>query len=241
METSIDLGGQIAPLTARVNRRARQLIIKVDPVTGRVIVTAPSKRALPEAIRFANDRRAWINARLDEGAPAQPFEPGGYFPYRGLAHEIINSGPARSPVRCVDGESPHFLVGGEAVHINRRLVDWLKKDAKRTLSERAHDFAGRLGKNISRVQVRDTRSRWGSCSSDGALSFSWRLILAPPAILDYVAAHECAHLVHLDHSPAFWRTVKSLEVDVDGASRWFDLHGVKLHAWGVQPPLHRAA
>ncbi|GAB4532255.1 MAG: SprT family zinc-dependent metalloprotease [Amphiplicatus sp.] len=239
VETEIDLGDRLAPLEARVNRRARRLIVRVDPVLGRVLAIAPSQRALPEAIAFARERVAWIRARLAEGAPARPFRPGGLCPYRGIAHRIVNAGPPRAPVtRCAEPR-PQLVVGGDPAHVNRRLVDWLKREAKRALAERADHYAGRLGVRRGPVRIRDTRSRWGSCSSDGTLSFSWRLILAPPAILDYVAAHECAHLLHLDHSPAFWRALARLDVDAEAARDWFAREGPALFAWGAEAPARR--
>lgn len=242
VETSIDLGDRIAPLTAKVNRRARRLIVKVDPVAGRVLVTAPSHRALPEALRFADARKLWIRERLDEAPSARPFFAGGVCPYGGADHLIVNQGGVRAPVIRLEGDAPKLIVGGDPVHLNRRLVDWLKKEARIALTLRADVHAAALGRKRGAIRIRDTRSRWGSCSSDGALSFSWRLILAPPAILDYVAAHECAHLVHLDHSPAYWRTLKGLGVDARGARDWFNMHGPGLHAWGVEaPPATRAA
>lgn len=241
VETEIDLGDRVAPLTARINRRAKRLIVKVDPIAGRVLVTAPSKRALPEALRFAGERSQWIRKQLDEGGAAQPFVNGGLCPYRGVFHRVVNEGPLRAPVRLSEGEAPTIIVGGDAEHLNRRLVDWLKRKARLTFAERAQLYASRLGKKITRITIRDTRSRWGSCSSDGALSFSWRLILAPEEILDYVAAHECAHLVHLNHSRAYWRTLADLDVDVDGARDWFDRHGALLYAWGVEAAQRKAA
>lgn len=241
LETEIDLGDRTLPLTARINRRAKRLIVKVDPVGGRVIVTAPSKRALPEALRFAETRAPWIRARIDEGLPARPFEAGGVCPYRGVFHNIVNDGSPRAPVRIAAGDPPLLLIGGDSAHLNRRLCDWLKQQAKRELEARVADYAGRLGKNPSRIQIRDTRSRWGSCTSDRALSFSWRLILAPPWILDYVAAHECAHLLHLDHSLKYWRVLASLDAPVDAARDWLERCGPALYAWGVERPLRRAA
>lgn len=236
VETEIDLGDRLAPLEARVNRRARRLIVRVDPVRGRVLVTAPSRRALPEALAFARERVEWIRARLAEGAPARPFRPGGLCPYRGIAHRIVNAGPPRAPVTRRDGANPQLVVGGDPAHVNRRLVDWLKREARRVLSERADHYASRLGVRRGPVRIRDTRSRWGSCSSDGTLSFSWRLILAPPAILDYVAAHECAHLLHLDHSPAFWRALARLDADAGAARDWFAREGPALLVWGEEAP-----
>lgn len=241
LETEIDLGDRVAPLVARVNRRATRLIVKVDAVHGRVLVTAPSKRALTEALEFAGARKGWIRARLEEGAPARPFVDGGMCPFRGIFHRIVNEGGPRAPVRVVVGEQPLLTAGGDPTHLNRRITDWLKREARQALAERAHLHAAKLGKKISHVSIRDTRSRWGSCSAGGALSFSWRLILTPPEILDYVAAHECAHLVHLNHSARYWRLLASLDVDVEGARAWFDRHGAGLHAWGVESPIRLRA
>lgn len=234
LDDVIDLGDRLAPITARVNRRARRLIVKVDSVEGRVLVTAPSKRALPEAMRFAHERIAWIRREFARGDRPRPFAGGAVCPYRGVFHTIIAEGAARAPVRRIDGSAPALLVGGDPPHLNRRLTQWLKAEARREIGARVGEYSARLDRHAVSIQIRDSRSRWGSCSSTGALSFSWRLILAPPSMLDYVAAHECAHLVRLDHSPAFWRTVESLGVDAKAARTWFAAHGASLRAWGVQ-------
>lgn len=228
---TIDLGDRTAPLTARVDRRARRLIVKVDPARGRVIVTAPSKRTLPEAIDFARTRAPWIARELDAGAIARPFASGQIFPYRGAPLEIEASGRVRGGVAIDQGK---LIAGGDPRHFNRRITDWLKKEARATLTERVDHYAARLSRRRGPISIRDTRSRWGSCARDGALSFSWRLIMAPPDILDYVAAHECAHLVHLNHSPAYWRTLHSLGVDARAARDWFKTHGQSLYAYGAE-------
>ncbi len=229
LETMIDLGDRSAPLTARVNRRARRLIVKVDPVKGRVIVTAPSKRALSDAIDFARTRARWISGEL-AGGGARPFAPGESFPLRGAPVVVEAAGRLRDGVRL---EAGRLIAGGDLAHLNRRVTDWLKKEARATLTDRVDHYAGLLGRRRGAISIRDTRSRWGSCARDGALSFSWRLIMAPPEILDYVAAHECAHLVHLNHSPAYWRLLRSLDVDVRAARDWFAANGQRLYAYGA--------
>ncbi len=233
IETEIDLGDRMAPVLARINRRAKRLIIKVDSISGRVLLTAPSKRALPEALAFARSRAEWIITELDEGQRGRPFVEGGLCPYLGLGHRIFLDGGPRTPVRRFAEPVPELRVGGESAHINRRLVDWLKREARSTLTQKVDYYCAELGKKRGAIRIRDTRSRWGSCSADGVLSFSWRLIMAPANILDYVAAHECAHLVHLNHSPAYWRTLSGLNVDVDLARDWFNIHGPKLHSYGA--------
>jgi len=230
LETTIDLGDRTAPLVARINRRARRLIVTVDAVCGRVIVTAPSRRALPEAIDFAKTRTRWITAQLVESGGAKPFCDGLVIPFRGSPTCIEHAGGPRAGVRF---ESGKIIAGGDEAHLNRRITDWLKSEARRVLTERADHYAGELGRKRGSITIRDTRSRWGSCARDGSLSFSWRLILAPPEILDYVAAHECAHLVHLNHSPAYWRTLRNLGIDSRTARAWFAENGKDLYAYGA--------
>lgn len=232
LQTTIDLGDRTAPLTARINRRARRLIVTVDAVSGRVFVTAPSKRALPEALDFAKTRARWICRQLEEGRGGKPFRDGLVIPFRGAPTLIVNEGGPRAGVR-LNGD--RLLAGGEASHLNRRVTDWLKSEARRALTERADHYSTALGKLRGPISIRDTRSRWGSCARDGALSFSWRLILAPPEILDYVAAHECAHLVHLNHSPSYWRVLKGLGIDAKAARAWFSVNGQNLYAYGAEP------
>jgi hypothetical protein len=231
-ESAIELGGQTTPLVVRVDRRARRLIVRVDSRSRTVIVTAPSRRAVPDALRFARENGRWIERRLAKAEVAVGLAPGARCPYRGVPHRVELSGGTRDPVRRVEGREPLLLVGGDPRHLNRRLTDWLKREARREIETAVARYCALLGKTPGRIRLRDPRSRWGSCSEAGDLSFSWRLILAPPAILDYVAAHECAHLVHLDHSPAFWRTVEMLGPDPAAARRWFRQHGERLHAIG---------
>ena len=231
---AIDLGERNAPIEVRINRRARRLIVRVDALRGVVIVTAPSKRAIPEAVAFAQSRADWVRACFAEAGPPQPFVDGGVMPYRGGFFQIVNEGAPRAPVRMIaSGQGQEKIyVGGDAAHVNRRVTDWLKKQARLAFTERTDQYANILNAKRGPISIRDPRSRWGSCASNGALSFSWRLIMAPPWVLDYVAAHECAHLLHLDHSPAFWKVVKDLGFDEPAARAWFRAHGEALHRWG---------
>ena len=235
IRTEINIGAKSAPLVARVNRRAKRLILRVDPAAGEILVTAPSKRTLPEAIRFAQDRIDWIAGQLDERLKAKPFQEGMVIPFRGTNHTIVRSGGPRSPVEIDNEFLPIIRVGGDEEHLNRRLVDWMKRQARALLTERADHYCARIGKKRGGIRIRDARTRWGSCSSDGVLSFSWRLVMAPPDILDYVAAHECVHLMHMNHSPAFWRELAALGVDARGAANWFDENGPALFSYGATP------
>jgi hypothetical protein len=129
-----------------------------------------------------------------------------------------------------------LCVAGEAAHVNRRVSDFFKREAERDLQAASRRYAAKLGVAVKRISVRDQSSRWGSCSNTGVLSFSWRLILAPPFVLDYLAAHEVAHLVELNHSPRFWRLVGRLYQDADRAKVWLDVHGTDLHRYGAPGP-----
>lgn len=229
----INIGARPAPLVVRINRRAKRLILKVDPISGEIFVTAPTKRAVPEAIAFAKERAEWIAGHLDEKLKARPFLDGQQAPFRGKPHLIRRHGGPRAPVRVDDGAAPTIHVGGDDAHLNRRLTDWMKRQARRDLTERVDHYCRLLDKKRGAIRIRDARTRWGSCSSDGTLSFSWRLIMAPPAILDYVAAHECAHLIHMDHSPAFWRRLATLGVDARAAENWFKKNGAALFSFGA--------
>jgi predicted metal-dependent hydrolase len=126
-----------------------------------------------------------------------------------------------------------LCVAGDGPHVDRRVSDFLKREARRDLEIANARAAATLGVKIKRLSIRDQSSRWGSCSTTGALSYSWRLILAPPFVLDYLAAHEVAHLVEMNHSPRFWRLVDRLCPHARRAKPWLELHGTDLHRYGL--------
>ena len=231
--TEINIDDRPQALVVRVNRRAKHLILKVDPYAGEIQVTAPSKRAVPEAIAFARERADWIASQLDEELRARPFEEGMTVPYLGTLHVLERCGRPRAPISVSPGPPARITAGGEKEHLNRRIVEWMKREARMALTERVRRNCAVLEKPLPRIRVRDTKTRWGSCTSDGTISFSWRLIMAPPWIIDYVAAHECAHLVHMNHSPAFWRKVAFLGANARAAENWFNANGARLFSYGA--------
>ena len=153
--------------------------------------------------------------------------------HRRIASCIAAACAARCGPRPTIAASACICVAGEPPHLDRRIGDFLKREARRDLEAAASRYAARLGVAIKRVSIRDQSSRWGSCSNTGVLSFSWRLILAPSFVLDYLAAHEVAHLKELNHSPRFWRLVASLDPDFERAKAWLDAHGTDLHRYGL--------
>jgi predicted metal-dependent hydrolase len=124
------------------------------------------------------------------------------------------------------------MVSGQLEHVPRRACDWLRAEAKRELSTMVRQAAERLGRPVARISIRDPRSRWGSCNRNGVICLSWRLALAPTPVARYVVAHEVAHLRHLNHSAAFWRTVATLVDGVEEARAWLRAHGASLHRFG---------
>src|SRR5438067_8079089 len=181
------IDGRPVALTVRRNPRATRLIVKVHPSTGEVSVVAPSRRALDSAMDFARSESSWIARWLAHVPEPVDLEPGALIPFRGERHAIHSSVRGPAPV-WVDRGARVIRVSGHSEHAPRRLLDFLKREAKRVLEARVLEFSGRIGAEPKRITVRDTASRWGSCSTTRAISFSWRLILAPPFVLDYVVA-----------------------------------------------------
>jgi predicted metal-dependent hydrolase len=230
------IGGQPVPLNVRINPRARRIIVKVNPSTGEVAVIAPSARAINGAIDFARTERAWIAERLARIPPAVPFAAGAVLPYRGVDHVIRWTGASRGTVAIDhDAAQPTIRVAGGLEFLGRRLEDWYKRQARAQLTRKVEFYAGMLGVKVRRITIRDGASRWGSCSSSGSLSFSWRLVMAPPFVLDYVAAHEVAHLREMNHGPRFWRHVEGMIGDTAAAQAWLREHGSGLHRYGDFP------
>lgn len=220
------IDGADVAVNVRLNPRARRIVMRVHSDTGEVTVTAPSRGGCGPAMAFARGETQWIARQLQRMPKPVALMPGAAVPFLGVSHPIRHSllrGPA--PVWAADGA---ILVSGRMEHAPRRLADFFKREAKELLAVRALEYAARLGLRPSRVSVRDTRSRWGSCSQNGSLSFSWRLIFAPEFVRDYVVAHEVAHLKEMNHSARFWAQVKILSPDVDRARKWLRDHGRSL-------------
>jgi len=235
---TLSLSGEQVPLVVRHNPRARRFIVRVDMTTGAVHVTTPNKRNVKGAIAFARGHADWISEQRARVAPAEPFCDGAIIPVRGVPHKICHVVGTRGAVtvhaRDDDGMA-ELHVTGDVSFLPRRVTDWLKQQAKYDLNKRVFVHANKLGVRPSRITVRDQTSRWGSCSSSRALSFSWRLIFVPSNVLDYVAAHEVAHLKHMNHGAPFWRVVDNLLPDYGGAMRWLETEGPALHKYGTAP------
>jgi len=217
-------GAPPVPLTLRRSAQARRISLRISQLDGRVTLTLPARIPEAEALAFAQEKEDWIRRHLAARSEDVDIAAGAMIPVEGVARRIV-----LSTGRRVVLEAERIAVPGPAVAA--RLQSWLKELARDRLVGASDSYARSLGRSYTRVSLRDTRSRWGSCSSHGALMYSWRLILAPPEVLRYVAAHEVAHLVEMNHSAAFWRQVGRLYGPYEAPRQWLRAHGGELHRY----------
>ncbi len=215
---------------------ARRLTLRISGATGDIVLTMPARTSFRQAQDFAERHAEWLANRLAHIPRRTPFAPGEKIPLRGVEHVLRHCpNPVRRAgpvwVECEE-RTPALCASGEFAHFERRIADHLRREARRDIEQAVFRHAARTGKRPVSLSLRDTSSRWGSCSAKGALNFSWRLILAPPFVLDYLAAHETAHLRHHDHSEKFWALTKSLCPRTAEAEAWLKAHGAQLHRYG---------
>ncbi len=225
---SIDIQGQQIPLRFKRNAQAKRLVLRLDSKTGGLVMTLPKRSSLAEALRFAQASSAWILRTLAKRKEPVAFADGSLILFRGEKYVLKFSGGRRGLVEIAGGV---ISVPGEIAHAERRLKDHFKKQALAELIAASKRYAAAMDATFTRVTIRDQKSRWGSCSASGALSYSWRLILAPPLVLDYVAAHEVAHLREMNHGPKFWRLVLTHCAQSRLAKDWLKQNGRELHSF----------
>ena len=223
--------GKTIDLDVRHSQRARRILLKIDPRFGAQLIIP---RGVPsrEALSFAAEKGEWLRDRLANLPTQIPFREGAIVPVLGRPHRIRPTTATdlfKSKVRCEAGE---LLTNCHPDDIAEGIRIWFRDNARNAFSHRAEAAAGRISVEISRITVRDPRTRWGSCSATGTLSFSWRLFMAPEWVLDYVIAHEVAHLLEMNHGRAFWRLVDHLVDRIDDAKSWLRQSGPHLHRYG---------
>ena len=234
--------GQRLPLeglTARlsVNPRARRLSIRIDARAGEAVLIAPSERKLAEVVAFARTKTDWMRERLAERPQGTPIQPGAVIDLFGKPTRLISTGGAGAARLTEDADGPLIASGGEGEAYARRVENLFKRVARDTLQTRTDVHLRTLGQDAGRgpvkMSIADPKSRWGSCSPHNrSIRYSWRVVMAPPAVIDYLAAHEVAHLVHADHSPAYWAVVQRLVGDHRPHRAWLRANGAALHAVG---------
>ena len=214
------------PLILRRSAQARRISLRISQLDGRVTLTMPKRLKEAEGLAFAREKESWIRKHLEARGADVAIGIGAQFPLGGKM------------VRVEVGQGRRIQLGTETVRVPgredrvpARLAAHLKELARDRLSGACDDYAAILGKPYTKLTLRDTRSRWGACTADGGLMFSWRLILTPPEVLDYVAAHEVAHLAQMNHSPAFWAEVERIYGPYKDARAWLRTHGSDLHRY----------
>lgn len=248
--TAIRIPGIDCAIELRRSPRAQRLALKLSQTERAAVLTMPTRTRVDEAGQFLNRHLDWLRVQIDLLPAATPFTNGAVIPVRGMAHRIAFVGAVRHQgVIWAEADSavpqpyfggaqldlprlPRLCVTGGDPHAARRLDDWLRAEARADLTRRSFHFAAILGCQPKRVAVRDQATRWGSCSTSGTISYSWRLIFAPDHIRDYVAAHEVAHIREMNHGPRFWRLVRDCIPAMDGARLWLKRYGVTLHSFG---------
>ena len=229
---SLTLARGPVAVSIRHNARAKSYRLTVT-ARGEPVLTIPKGGRWREAEAFLDRNTGWLEKRLIRRTTPYALLDGGRVPVRGTEHRLRALDISRGTVRiqdCQDG--PVLLVPGGEAHMRRRLIDWLKAEARADLDARCTIHAANLGVQIAAIKLRDQSTRWGSCSSTRTLSFNWRLVMAPPHVLDYVAAHEVAHILEMNHAPAFWTQVEKTLPGYGVAKSWLKHHGAGLMAIG---------
>ena len=216
--------GEGVAIDLRRSTRARRISLRVSTLDGRVTLTVPRHVSDKVAHDFAKEKSDWIAKALARQTPVVPVALGTEIPVEGVGHRIVAGTGRRARLFSEWIEAPEAQVGSTVLAL-------LKSLARERLITASETHAQRIGRDFRKVTLRDTRSRWGSCSAEGNLMYSWRLILAPPEVLDYVAAHEVAHLAHMDHSSRFWDAVAELCPGYEEPRGWLRREGAGLHAF----------
>lgn len=231
LKRTLKVGERVLPLTINESARATRITLRIEPGGRALKLTIPPGLRHFEVDDFLERHQGWLMTRLARFSVDNPIRPGGQVSIRGVAHRIEHTGSLRGVTEAVviDGK-PVLRVSGMEDHIGRRISTFLKKEARGDLERLASRYAAEIRKPIRSVTMKDTRSRWGSCSWDGNLSFSWRIVMAPPLVIEYLAAHEVAHLSEMNHGPKFWALCEKLCPDMEKARKWLKQHGSQLHA-----------
>lgn len=215
--------------------RSKKIALKVKPSEREATVSIPNMKSLKRAMRFVREQKDWVEVQLEALPPAQPFTPDAPILFEGEIYRLVHPGGRGRPK--VNRDTREIVVPAPDDAFSGRVRRLLIREARERLTEATLQYADAVGRPVGKIQVRDTSSRWGSCitrGGEGHISYSWRLISAPPFVLDYVAAHECAHMIEDNHSAAYWAVVDSIFPDYKRAKKWLRANGAYLHAVGAE-------
>lgn len=228
-EHTINIDGQNLPLIIKQNAQAKRCILRIDHIKSAINITIPKYISHKKGIKFAESQILWIKSQIAKTPEKKPFYDGMEITIAGKAKTIKR---ATLPQKGTKQGNEIITFSGKEEHFNRRVTDFIRKEAKTTFNEIGLQMAEKLGTPINKISIRDTTSRWGSCNSAKNISLSWRLMLAPYEVMEYVIAHEVAHLVELNHSAKFWKVVNTLTPNTAKAKKWLKNNGNSLHLYG---------
>ena len=234
---TLEIAGRVVAVAFLKSPRARRITLRADPARGRVTVSYPRYGSLRRAQRFLQEKRDWLESRIARWPDSKPLVDGVTFPLEGRDVVIQHVAHApRTPELIHTGALPQLRVGGPADMLSVRLEGWLRSRARRMLTAETRQVASQngLAERVTRISVRDTTSRWGSCNPHlGTFNYSWRLICAPPLVRQAIVAHEVAHLVHRGHGPEFHALADLFAGSTQAqADTWLRAHGAGLHLIG---------
>jgi predicted metal-dependent hydrolase len=230
---SLDLKGRCVEVKFVRNHLSRRIILRLDQdldnAEDGLVITLPNHTSVEQGLELCRNKADWVLERLDSLTPRIILTDGAVVPLGGVDHTITH---VAEKYGLVIVKEKKIFVHGKLEHLGRRVKDWFAKEAKSRIQIKVYKKSSTLGCSPGRISIRDTKSRWGSCSYKGNLSFSWRLVMAPEAVLDYVVAHEVSHLVEHNHGPQFWKLVQTISEDMIESRKWLKLHGEGLHRIG---------
>jgi predicted metal-dependent hydrolase len=225
------VAGRTLSLRIVENERARRLTLRIDAGGQGLRITVPPGLRQGEVEKFLHRHQGWLEQRLAKVPERPQVRPGIKIPFRGVPHLIVHEPGKRGTVSVEGGASgPCLIVHGDRLHLPRRIADFLKREAKNEIEALVARHTASIGKDAKTIRFRDTSSRWGSCTSNGTLSFSWRIMMAPAPVINYLVAHEVAHLKEMNHGPKFWKLCKQLAPHTDRCKDWLKRNGGALQA-----------
>ena len=207
--------------------RARNLTLRYNLKKSCFVVSGPKRASRKSLVEFVTAHHAWMTQQMRSVPQAPSIIEDGVIMIEGIQRRIIHQEAAGVHVSLTEDS---LMVACRTERLSRAIRRFIIQHAEKLISELAHEKAAQIGKRITKITLRDTSSRWGSCAHDGSLSFSWRLIMAPFDVIDYVVAHEVAHLQHFDHSQDFWALCRELSESYTIGKHWLKINGAHLQS-----------
>jgi len=223
------LSGDPVPVEIKNNVRGKNICLRIDSHAGQVVLSLPHYVSIQEGINFLQSKSAWVQKSFKNFIPKQKFVPNLQINLLGVSYILLHNPQAREGVQIHDN---HIYVSGELEHFSRRVGDFIKRKFLEYAFKIAHAKAQLLNVKVYRVNLKDQKTRWGSCTSEGNISLSWRLALAPLEVAEYVIAHEVCHLREMNHGVNFWNLIYEVyNSDIAAAKLWLKENAKLLYAY----------